>query len=222
MLLLFRTMVVVPKSAEGFKFMARDLRPKNKKARRAGIDLGLTTSTTKLQRRLNIPPGQHGRKRQKKVSAYGEQLAEKQKLKLMYGVLERQFVGYYKQAAKDKHATGSILIRLLETRLDNTLYRLNLASTRSAARQLITHGHVFVNNKKVSIPSYQVIPGQIMTLSTKALNTPQIKVLLAQKDINIPAWLKRKAAVGKVERLPKREDITIEINEKLIVEYYSR
>jgi len=202
--------------------MARNIGPKNKKARRAGVDLGLNTTPAKLQRRLNIPPGQHGRKRQKKQSAYGQQLTEKQKLKVMYGVLERQFVRYFKIASKTKQATGNILLQLLERRLDNTVYRLGLASTRSAARQLVTHGHVLVNNKKVSIPSYQVRPEETITLSTKALATPQTKALLSQKDFSIPKWLKRKAAVGKVARLPERDDIAIEINEQLIVEYYSR
>lgn len=202
--------------------MARNIMPKNKKARRAGVDLGLNANPAKLQRRLNIPPGLHGRKRQKKQSSFGEQLAEKQKLKLMYGILERQFVRYFKIASKNKQATGNILLQLLELRLDNVVYRLGFAPTRSAARQLITHGHVLVNNKKVSIPSYQISPDQTISLSTKALNMPQTKTLLAQKDTQSPVWLKRQAAVGKVLRIPGRKDITIDINEQLIVEYYSR
>ena len=202
--------------------MARYTGPKNKKARRAGADLGLTTSTNKLQRRLNIPPGQHGRKRQRKVSDYGEQLAEKQKLKWMFGILERQFRLYYKKASKTKGATGKMLLMLLERRLDNVIYRLSLAATRNAARQLVTHGHARVNGKKITIPSYQTQRNEIVTLSPKALEFVQTKQLLAQKDVQIPKWLTRQAAVGKIMRLPERDDFGADINEQLIVEFYSR
>ena len=202
--------------------MARYTGPKNKKARRAGTDLGLTTSGQKLQRRLNIPPGQHGRKRQGRQSDYGIQLAEKQKLKWMFGVLERQFVRYYKQATKTKGATGKMLLQMLERRLDNVVYRLNLAPTRQAARQLITHGHITVDGKKVSIPSYRLKVGQIVTPSPKAIGFSKTKQLLAQKEVTLPKWLIRKAAVGKIKRLPDRDDMDLNIDEQLIVEYYSR
>lgn len=202
--------------------MARYTGPKNKKSRRAGVDLQLSASSTKLQRRLTILPGQHGRRGRRKISEYGQQLAEKQKLKWMFGILERQFRRYFMQAAKTKKATGEMLLQILERRLDNVIYRLGLASTRNAARQLITHGHVRVNGNKVNIPSYQVKIDEVITFSPKAVSFTQTKELLAKKDTIIPKWLARKAAVGKVTRLPERQDIDVDVNEQLVVEYYSR
>lgn len=201
--------------------MARYTGPKNKQARRAGSSLELKTNSTKLQRRLGILPGTHGRKGKRKVSDFGEQLAEKQKLKWTYGLLERQFRRYFEKAAKAKGVTGEMLLSLLERRLDNVVYRLSLAPTRAAARQLVSHGHVRVNDHKVSIPSYQVKSEDTITLSPKALNIPNIKELASQKAV-VPQWLARKAAVGKVSRLPQRDDITVDVNEQLIIEYYSR
>lgn len=201
--------------------MARYTGPKNKQARRVGSNLELKTNSTKLQRRLGILPGTHGRKGKRKVSDFGEQLAEKQKLKWTYGLLERQFRRYFEKAAKAKGVTGEMLLSLLERRLDNVVYRLSLAPTRAAARQLVSHGHVRVNDHKVSIPSYQVKPEDTITLSPKALNIPNIKELASQKAV-VPQWLARKAAVGKVSRLPQRDDVTVDVNEQLIIEYYSR
>jgi len=202
--------------------MARQTGPKNKKSRRAGIDLDLKSNPAKVQRRLNIPPGQHGRKRRRKSSDYGIQLAEKQKLKWMFGIYERQIRKYFAQAAKTKKATGEILIQLLERRLDNVIYRLKLAPTRAAARQLITHGHARVNNKKINIPSYQVNIEETITLSPKAINFAPTKKILKLKNTTTPKWLVRKAAVGKIKRLPLRDDFDADINEQLIVEFYSR
>ncbi len=202
--------------------MAHYTGPKNKLARRVGIDLGLKTAVAKLQRRLSIPPGQHGRKGRGKVSDFGLQLTEKQKLKWMFGIQERQLRRYYEQAAKTKQATGTILLQLLERRLDNIVYRLQLAPTRSFARQLVSHGHVLVNGHKTNIPAYQAKITETISLTPKALNIPEVKALLEQKNPPIPEWLKRQAAVGKVTRLPEREDFTADINEQLIVEFYSR
>jgi len=202
--------------------MARQTGPKNKKSRRAGIDLDLKSNPAKVQRRLNIPPGQHGRKRRRKSSDYGIQLAEKQKLKWMFGIYERQIRKYFAQAAKTKKATGEILIQLLERRLDNVIYRLKLAPTRAAARQLITHGHARVNDKKINIPSYQVNIEETITLSPKAINFAPTKKILKLKNTTTPKWLVRKAAVGKIKRLPLRDDFDADINEQLIVEFYSR
>lgn len=196
--------------------------PKNKLARRVGIDLGLKTAVAKLQRRLGIPPGQHGHKGKRKQSDYAVQLAEKQKLRLMFGIQERQLRRYYEQAAKTKQATGMMLLQLLECRLDNVVYRLGLTPTRAFARQLVSHGHVLVNNQKITIPSYQVKIEDTINLSPKALNMPLIKTILEQKNPPVASWLKRKAAVGQVSRLPEREDFTADINDQLIVEYYSR
>lgn len=202
--------------------MARYLGPKNKLARKIGKDLELTTSAQKLQRRLGIPPGFHGRRGRRRISDYAKQLAEKQRVKWTYGVLERQFRRYYQRALKMKGATGEELLRLLERRLDNVLYRLGLTPTRAMARQLITHGHARIDGKKVTIPSYLTRAGDIITLSDKALKIPQVELLAKEKNPTVPDWLSRKAVVGKVERLPKREEISADINEQFIVELYSK
>lgn len=203
--------------------MARYTGPKNKKARRLGVDLGLKTSGVKLERRIGTPPGAHGRKGgNRKVSDYGVQLAEKQKAKNIYGILERQFKKYYVEASKNPLATGEVMLSLLERRLDNCVYRLGFAPTRSSARQLVSHGNVMVNGKKLNIPSYKVKLNDVISLSKTATEIPYIKVLLADKEKESAAWLDRKAALGKVIRLPIRSDIIEAINEQLIVEFYSR
>jgi len=201
--------------------MARRTKSRLKRSRRVGIDLGHKTNSQKVARRLNIPPGQHGRRGRGRQSDYGQQLQEKQKAKWMYGILEKQFLRYYDIAAKTPAATGQELLKLLESRLDNVIYRLGFAPTRPAARQLINHGHIKVDNKKVSIPSYLVKPNQVISLSSKAASFPAIKETLEQKHIT-PKWLEKKAIVGKVKNLPQREDIDVDINEQLIVEFYSR
>lgn len=202
--------------------MARNIGPKNKKARRIGKDLGLTTSTQKLQNRLGVPPGAHGRRGRKRITDYGKQLLEKQRVKWTYGVLERQFRRYYQRALKKKGLTGEELLRLLERRLDNVLFRLALVPTRAMARQLVSHGHVLVNGKKVSIPSYLIKTGDIVTLSGPTLKIPHLEALLKEKKPDIPSWLSRKATVGKVDRMPERKDLDPDINEQLIVELYSK
>lgn len=201
--------------------MARVTGPKNKIARRFAVDLGLKTNAVKLQRRLNIPPGQHGRKGTRKKSNFGIQLLEKQKTRYIYGILEKQFRRYMEKAKHNPDATGIEFLRLLELRLDNTLYRLGMAPTRAAARQLVSHGHVTVNSKKVDIPSYEVSVGDVIALSAKAIKIPSIASMLEQKT-NIPSWLERKANVGKIASLPQREHSDAQIDENLIVEYYSR
>lgn len=206
--------------------MGRYLGPKNKLARREKTDLELKTPGTgahaSLLRRLNIYPGMHGQKRAKKLSDYARQLREKQKTKRIYGVSEKQFKKYFLTASKKKRAAGEELLKLLEKRLDNVVYRLGLVPTRAAARQLIVHGHFLVNNRKVNIPSYLVKPGQVISLKEKSLSIPIIKKKLEEKKPIIPSWLKRKGPVGKMIGEPKREDIRTDINEQLIVEYYSR
>jgi small subunit ribosomal protein S4 len=202
--------------------MARQKGPRNKLARRLGTDLGLKTNPKQLERRINTLPGQHGRRGRGKVSDYGTQLAEKQKAKAIYGVLERQFKNYYLVAAKTPEATGAKLISLLERRLDNAVYRLGFAPTRRAARQLVSHGNILVNGQKLSIPSYQVKDNETISLSTTAAKIPYVKELVENKEYSPPAWLTRKAIVGKVARLPERDDISENINEQLIVEFYSR
>lgn len=201
--------------------MARYTGPKNKKARRLGVDLGLKSSN-KLERRLATPPGAHGRKGSRKVSDYGVQLAEKQKAKIMYGILERQFHKYYDMASKNPLATGEVMLSLLERRLDNCIYRLGFVPTRAAGRQLVSHGNVTVNGKKLNIPSYIVKVGDVISLTETAANIPYIKTRLADKELGSAPWLDKKAILGKVTRLPARSDIIEAINEQLIVEFYSR
>lgn len=202
--------------------MARYTGPKNKKARRFGVDLGLKSNPKSVERRIGTPPGAHGRKGSRKVSDYGIQLAEKQKAKIMYGILERQFKKYYTIASRDPLATGEVMLSLLERRLDNCIYRLAFVPTRAAARQLVSHGNVTVNGKKLNIPSYKVRVGDVISLSQTATNIPYVKSLLADKDKTPAPWLNKKAILGKVTRLPLRSDITEAINEQLIVEFYSR
>ncbi len=202
--------------------MARYTGPKNKKARRLGVDLGLKSNPKSLERRLSTPPGAHGRKGTRKVSDYGVQLAEKQKAKIMYGILERQFKKYYVEASRNPLATGEVMLSLLERRLDNCIYRLGFAPTRAAARQLVSHGNVTVGGKKLNIPSYKVRVGDVISLTSRAAAIPYIKERLADKDLGSAAWLEKKAVMGKVTRLPARSDIIEAINEQLIVEFYSR
>ena len=199
--------------------MARYTGPKDRLSRREGFDLfGKGGKLT----RLNVPPGVHGPKGFISKSQYSKQLREKQKVKRMYGLMEKQFRKYVTEASKSRGNTGELLLLLLERRLDNTLYRLGFAPTRPAARQIVGHRHVLVDGKKVNIPSYQLAVGQTVSLGGKGTAIPYVKKLMEDKDHKLPDWLKRKAAVGKVERLPKREDITEPINEQDIVEFYSR
>lgn len=206
--------------------MARYTGPKNRLARREGIDLGFKTVGSKshasLLRRLNVPPGQHGNKGRRKVSDYGLQLREKQKVKRMYGLLERQFRRYYEHARKWRGNTGEKLLEFLERRLDNTVYRLGLAPTRFSSRQLVSHGHVIVDGKKVTIPSYLVSSGMVISLKPKAMEIPAIKRMLDEKTFTPAVWLVRQGPVGNVARIPERSDVKEDINEQLIVEHYSR
>jgi small subunit ribosomal protein S4 len=136
--------------------------------------------------------------------------------------MEKQFRKYFSKAAKNKAATGEKLLQFLESRLDNVVFRLGFAPSRSVARQLITHGHVLVDNQKVTIPSYRLKQGETITMGPKSLKLTLVKKALADKDRKIPDWLKRKAVVGQVARLPKREEIDTEVDEHLILEFYSR
>jgi small subunit ribosomal protein S4 len=206
--------------------MARYTGPKNRLARREGTDLGMKTVGSKahasLLKRLNVPPGQHGPKGKRKISGYGIQLREKQKARRIYGILEKQFRNYFEQAMKVPGNTGEALLQHLERRLDNIVYRLALAPTRAAARQYVGHGHILVNNQKVTIPSYEVKISDVITLKPKGLEIPAVKKLLEEKNPHLPEWLERKGAAGKIITVPTRSQIEADINEQLIVEYYSR
>jgi len=202
--------------------MARYTGPKHRHCRSAGLALCGSAKCPVVKRNAG-PPGQHGPKGRKKSSEYAIQLREKQKVKRIYGVLERQFHKYYLLASRSKEATGEAFLRILETRLDNVVYRLNLANTRQQSRQLVSHGHISVNGQPVTIPSYNVKIGDIISLSAKAANFDFIKKLTEEKkDLKLFSWLGKQATVGKILALPKREDIDMEIDERLIVEYYSR
>src|SRR4051812_26991398 len=196
--------------------------------RRDGVKLFLKgercyTSKCAIERR-KYPPGQHGQ-RQRKLAEFGIQLREKQKLKRIYRVLERQFRNYFKEAVRRKGVTGEILIQLLETRLDNVVYRLGLGLSRRQARQLVNHGHFTVNGKKVNIPSYQVRPGDAVAVAEKSKKAGAIVEALAHTaGRNVPVWLSldTQAMSGTVQAVPTRDQIDTQVNEALIVEFYSR
>jgi len=165
-----------------------------------------------------------GGNRRKKVSEYGAQLKEKQKVRFIYGVLEKQFRHCYDKAAHMKGVTGENMLQLLELRLDNVVYRLGLAKTRRMARQIVVHGHVRVNGKKVDIPSYEVKKGDVITLRERSTQIEMFKALREGTTVLTPKWLHFDAAnlTGTVNELPTREDIDYEVQENMIVEFYSR
>ncbi|MBT8777498.1 MULTISPECIES: 30S ribosomal protein S4 [Akkermansia] len=203
--------------------MARYTGPRDKVSRRFGV--ALFGSTKALEKRP-FPPGQHGmRAGRKKKSDYGVMLAEKQKLRFQYGVLEGQFRKYYAEAARRRGITGDILLQLLELRLDNVVYRLGFSNTRAGARQLVSHGHITVNGKKTNVASYSCRPGDVIAVGGKA-SSQQLATRsldLTQATV-VPDWLEcdRDKLTGKVARVPSKEEIAPIVNEQLIVEFYSR
>ena len=200
--------------------MARYTGSKHKLVRREGVNV-LDKTSASLQRRMNIPPGQHGRKRKKRLSEYGVQLREKQKAKATYGILEKQFKKLFKYAENQKAETGELLISLLETRLDNVVYRLGFSRSRAGARQLVSHGHILVNGKKVNIPSYQLKADDTVEISSKAQKNPLILQAMEEKSEFVP-YVERKGALGKLKRAPKKDDLEVPFDTQLIIEYYSR
>ncbi|MCX7955714.1 MAG: 30S ribosomal protein S4 [Patescibacteria group bacterium] len=206
----------------------RYIGPKNRIARQIGVDLGLKTPGTKsyarLLKKINIPPGQHGNKKRKKISERGIQLKEKQKLKHIFCINEKQLKKYFKKSSLKKGNTALYLSQFLELRLDNILYRLGFAPTRNSARQLITHGHILINGKKMNIPSYQVrLNDEISFSNEKTTKIPYIEKSLNNKDLIIPPWLERNNNnVGKLISLPNSDEILKQVNLRLIIEYYSK
>jgi small subunit ribosomal protein S4 len=170
-----------------------------------------------------VPPGMHGQGR-RKLSEFGVRLREKQKLRRIYGVFETQFKTYFQQAAKTKGVTGVRLLQLLEGRLDNIVYRLGFATARKEARQMVRHGHVAVNGRKVTIPSYQVRVGDVIGPTGRGKDHPRVKELAATGLRTLPSWLEFSAErlEGRVLAMPAREEIDVPVQEQLIVEYYSR
>ncbi|MBU0978956.1 MAG: 30S ribosomal protein S4 [Patescibacteria group bacterium] len=202
--------------------MARHTGPKNKLARKIGEDLNLKTNSLKVARRLMVRPGQHGAKSRRKLSDFGQQLKEKQKVKIMYGIMEKQMRRLYTEASRSLTATGATLISLLERRLDNTVYRLGWTPTRASARQLVSHGHVHINQRKMNVPSYQVKVDDIITLTTKGGKIPLVMELIKENEVEAPEWLQKKKGLAKVMRLPVRSDVKEAIEEQFVIEYYSR
>jgi small subunit ribosomal protein S4 len=173
----------------------------------------------------NFAPGQHGRDRKAKLIGYGMQLREKQKVKRIYGLLENQFRSYFEKAEQQKGVTGENLLMMLERRLDNTIYRLGFANSRSQARQLVRHGHVRVKDRKVTIPSFQVSVGDVISIAEKSRkNTTIANALDLVGSRGVPTWLELDGGnfTGKVITLPKREDVNLPVQERMIVELYSK
>ncbi|QIQ42060.1 MAG: 30S ribosomal protein S4 [Buchnera aphidicola (Microlophium carnosum)] len=206
--------------------MAKYLGPKLKLSRREGTDLFLKSGLRPIESKCKLeqPPGQHGI-RKPRLSDYAIQLREKQKVRRLYGILERQFKIYYKLAASLKGNTGANLLQLLESRLDNVVYRMGFGCTRSEARQLINHKSIMVNNKVVNIASYQVSPNDLISIRNKSKNQSRIKAaleLVEQREK--PIWLEVNPTKmeGIFKRFPERSDLSAEINEYLIIELYSK
>lgn len=206
--------------------MARYIGPKCKLARREGTDLFLKSARRSLDSKCKIdnPPGQHGAKKPR-LSDYGLQLREKQKIRRIYGVLERQFRKYFAEAVRRKGSTGENLLQILESRLDNVVYRMGFGSTRAEARQLVSHKSLTVNGIVVNIPSYQVKSGDIVAIREKAKKQVRIQEALSLgAQSGFPAWVAvdEKKMEGTFKNLPERSDLSSDINEQLVVEFYSK
>ncbi|ABN63611.1 MULTISPECIES: 30S ribosomal protein S4 [Shewanella] len=206
--------------------MARYLGPKLKLSRREGTDLFLKSGVRAIDSKckLETAPGQHGA-RKPRLSEYGTQLREKQKVRRIYGVLEKQFRNYYKDAARTKGNTGENLLQLLETRLDNVVYRMGFGATRAESRQLVSHKSIMVNGRVVNIPSFKVSANDVVSIREKSRTQARIKAALevaAQREK--PTWVEVDNAKmeGAFKRVPERSDLSAEINEQLIVELYSK
>ncbi|MBV7316413.1 30S ribosomal protein S4 [Shewanella sp. NIFS-20-20] len=206
--------------------MARYLGPKLKLSRREGTDLFLKSGVRAIDSKckLEAAPGQHGA-RKPRLSEYGTQLREKQKVRRIYGVLEKQFRNYYKEAARLKGNTGENLLQLLESRLDNVVYRMGFGATRAEARQLVSHKSVMVNGRVVNIPSFKVSANDVVSIREKSQKQARIKAALeVSTQREKPTWVEVDAAKmeGAFKRIPERSDLSAEINEQLIVELYSK
>jgi small subunit ribosomal protein S4 len=207
--------------------VARYTGPKAKLSRREGTDLFLKSARRSLadKCKLDSKPGQHGRTSGARTSDYGNQLREKQKVKRIYGVLERQFRRYFAEADRRKHNTGEALLQLLETRLDNVVYRMGFGSTRAEARQLVSHASVVVNGVVSNIPSMQIKSGDVISIREKAKKQVRIaEALSLAEQVGLPSWVSvdAKKLEGTFKQVPDRSDIAGDINESLIVELYSR
>ena len=200
--------------------MSRYTGPAYKKSRKLGFSC---LENGKELARRPYAPGIHGTRRRRKLSEYGIQLEEKQKVRFMYGLTEKQFAHTFERASKMKGIAGENFLKLLESRLDNVVYRMGLANTRRGARQLVNHGHILVNGECVDIPSYTVKVGSTISVKEKSLNHPAMKQAL-ENTLNRPAYVEfdDKKMTGTYLRLPERSELNADINESLIVEYYNR
>ena len=207
--------------------MARYTGPKCRLSRREGADLMLKSRARALDSKckLETPPGQHGARRQRRMSDYALQLREKQKLRRMYGVLEKQFRNYYEKAAQKKGATGENLLKALECRLDNVVYRMGFGATRAESRQLVSHKAVMVNGHCVNIPSYQIRPSDVVAIRERAKKQARIQDSLAvAEQYGFPDWVDVDASKmeGVFKAVPEREELPPDVNEQLVVELYSK
>ncbi len=206
--------------------MARYIGPTCKLSRREGTDLYLKSRSVSLEKKCKLDkvPGQHGENKAR-LSDYGVQLREKQKVRRMYGVLERQFSNYFKEAARRKGSTGENLLKLLECRLDNVVYRMGYGSTRAESRQLVSHKAITVNGQSVNIPSYQVKSGDVVAIREKSKKQTRIQdSVTVAEQLGFPSWVEvdAKGLSGTFKSVPDRSDLPAEINESLIVELYSK
>jgi small subunit ribosomal protein S4 len=209
--------------------LARNLDPKCRQCRREGEKLFLKgekcfTDKCAIEKR-NYPPGQHGQRRSSRLSDYGVQLREKQKLRRIYGVLEKQFRSYYAEADRRKGVTGENLLQLLESRLDNVVYKMGIGASRTEARQIVRHNSILVNGQRVNIPSYQVTPGDEISVVDTSKNQLRIKAALeAAEERGFPEWIDvdAKGFKGIFKNKPLRDDLPATINESLVVELYSK
>lgn len=208
--------------------MGKDTSPQCRQCRREGDKLYLKgerclTDRCAMERR-GYPPGEHGRGRRRRDSEYLLQLRQKQRARRYYGLMERQFHNYYKKASRQQGVTGENLLRVLETRLDNVVYRLGFGASRRQARQIVRHGHIQVNGRRVNIPSYQVSPDEVVVVSVSKAGVKHMVEEATELTSMVPPWLQADVdnLTGKVLRLPEREDIDTPVQEQLIVELYSK
>ena len=201
--------------------MSRYTGPSWKVSRRLGFS---TLETGREIAKRNYAPGPHGPEKKKKLTGYGKQLQEKQKVRVMYGVNERQFVRLFKLAKKEKGVTGAEFLKILESRLDNVVYRMGLARTRRGARQLVNHGHILVDGRKVDIPSYLVKPGQVITVKESSQKIAPITESVELVGTIIPAYVtfNKETLTGTYVRYPERKELAADIHEELVVEFYNK
>ena len=205
--------------------MGRYRGPIVKISRREGVNLVESPKVQKYMERHPYPPGQHGQRRRRKPSDYAVRLREKQKLRFYYNMSERQFATLFAEASQKTGATGQVFLQLLESRLDNVVYRMGIASTRRQARQFVAHGHIMVNGKRLDVPSYRVEPGDVLEVHANAKKNPFIRENLeARKRGKSLPWLEfdAEAMRGTFKSRPSREDIVVPVNELQVIEYYSR